>query len=48
MDLTVNRTYITKDHLAVGHVDGATTYKYYVMDARSMDPELFVIEDKAG
>lgn len=27
--------------LAVGHVDGATTYKYYVMDARELDDEVF-------
>lgn len=28
--------------LAVGHVDGATTYKYYVMDARNMDDDVFI------
>lgn len=28
--------------LAVGHVDGATTYKYYVMDSREMEEAVWV------
>lgn len=31
--------------LAVGHVDGSTTYKYYVMDARDLDGEEWVPEE---
>lgn len=31
--------------LAVGHVDGTTTYKYYVQDSRTMEDDLFVPED---
>lgn len=33
--------------LAVGHVDGATTYKYYVMDTRDLDNDAYIPDDTA-